>query len=106
MRRLQTGLILTLITVLLWRTTLSTQAAPLTAYSLPPGRTYDQAHDLGYIDWSGPVQYVYPPIAMAPPCRLRRAERFVDRVVPNGSPVWGMAGGPAVPSTGMSVTLR
>lgn len=38
---------------------LNTAAMPLYAYSLSEGRTYDQAHDTGYIDWSGPVQYVY-----------------------------------------------
>jgi len=31
---------------------------PLAALALPQGRTHDQAHDTGYIDWSGPVQYV------------------------------------------------
>lgn len=44
--------------LLLW-TSASTHAAPLAAYALPEGRTYDQAHNSGYIDWSGPVQYVY-----------------------------------------------
>lgn len=33
-------------------------ARPLGAVSLPEGRTYDQAHDAGYIDWKGRVQYV------------------------------------------------
>src|SRR5690606_4521167 len=42
----------------LW-TSASTHAAPLAAYSLPEGRTYDQAHDSGYIDWSGSAQYIY-----------------------------------------------
>ena len=37
----------------------TTQAAPLSAFVLAEGRTYDQAHETGYIDWSGPVQYVY-----------------------------------------------
>lgn len=37
----------------------STHAAPLSALVLTEGRTYDQAHDTGYIDWSGPVQYVH-----------------------------------------------
>ena len=32
---------------------------PNLALVLPEGRTYDQAHDTGYIDWSGPVGYVY-----------------------------------------------
>ncbi len=36
-----------------------TNAAPLAAVSLPEGRNYDQAHDSGYIDWSGPASYVY-----------------------------------------------
>lgn len=44
--------------LILW-TSAPTHAAPLAAYSLPEGRTYDQAHNSGYIDWSGPVQYVY-----------------------------------------------
>ena len=47
-----------LLVPLLW-TTVSTNAAPLAAIALQEGRTYDQAHDTGYIDWSGPVQYVY-----------------------------------------------
>lgn len=42
----------------LW-TSSSTHAAPLAAVALQEGRTYDQAHDSGYIDWSGSVQYVY-----------------------------------------------
>ena len=29
------------------------------ALALPDGRTWDQAHDAGLIDWSGPVQYEY-----------------------------------------------
>jgi hypothetical protein len=48
-----------IIAILLLWTTASTRAAPLAAYALPEGRTYDQAHNSGYIDWSGPVQYVY-----------------------------------------------
>ena len=59
MRRLQIGLVLSLIMVLLLQTTMSTQAAPLAAYALQEGRTYDQAHSSGYIDWSGSAQYVY-----------------------------------------------
>ncbi len=47
-----------LVILILW-TSASTHAAPLAAYALPEGRTYDQAHNSGYIDWSGPVQYVY-----------------------------------------------
>lgn len=48
-----------IIAILLLWTSASTRAAPLAAYALPEGRTYDQAHNAGYIDWSGPVQYVY-----------------------------------------------
>jgi hypothetical protein len=48
-----------IIAILLLWTSASTHAAPLAAYALPEGRTYDQAHNSGYIDWSGPVQYVY-----------------------------------------------
>jgi len=33
------------------------QAAPRYATALQEGRTYDQAHNTGYIDWSGSVQY-------------------------------------------------
>ena len=33
-------------------------ARPLYAVSLLEGRTYDQAHNSGYIDWSGNVQYI------------------------------------------------
>jgi hypothetical protein len=31
---------------------------PDLALALPEGRTYDQAHNTGYIDWTGPVGYV------------------------------------------------
>lgn len=31
---------------------------PNLALALPEGRTFDQAHNTGYIDWSGPVGYV------------------------------------------------
>ena len=43
------GIILFLPILFLW-TSASTHAAPLAAYSLPEGRTYDQAHNSGYID--------------------------------------------------------
>ena len=33
------------------------QPAPLFAIALPEGRTLDEGHDSGYIDWSGPVSY-------------------------------------------------
>ena len=59
MQRLRIGLIsLFLPAFLLW-TTASTSSAPLAAIALQEGRTYDQAHDTGYIDWGGPAQYVY-----------------------------------------------
>src|SRR5512140_1456059 len=32
---------------------------PALALALPDGRTWDQAHDAGLIDWFGPVQYQY-----------------------------------------------
>ena len=53
------GLISLILPVLLLWATGSTNAAPLAAIALQEGRTYDQAHDTGYIDWSGPAQYVY-----------------------------------------------
>ena len=59
MQRSRLMWILPILAILLLGTSASTRAAPLAAYSLPEGRTYDQAHNLGYIDWSGPVQYVY-----------------------------------------------
>jgi hypothetical protein len=39
-------------------TTAFGRARPNLALGLPEGRTYDQAHNTGYIDWSGPVGYV------------------------------------------------
>ncbi len=51
--------ILLLFPVLLWWRTTSTNATPLAAIALQEGRTHDQAHDAGFIDWSGPVRYVY-----------------------------------------------
>lgn len=48
-----------LIPILLLWVTLPSKAAPLAATALLEGRTYDQGHDAGYIDWSGTVQYVY-----------------------------------------------
>ena len=51
--------ILPILAILILWTSASTHAAPLMAYALPEGRTYDQAHNLGYIDWSGSAQYVY-----------------------------------------------
>lgn len=55
MLRVRIGLISILLPMLfLW-----TNAAPQAAIILQEGRTYDQAHDTGYMDWSGPAQYVY-----------------------------------------------
>lgn len=59
MRRVWIGSILFVLLAVLSGTVVSTRAAPLFALALPEGRTYDQAHNQGYIDWSGPVQYVY-----------------------------------------------
>ena len=59
MQRSRIGLISLILPVLLLWATGSTNAAPLAAIALQEGRTYDQAHDTGYIDWSGPAQYVY-----------------------------------------------
>lgn len=52
------GIILFVPIFFLW-TSAPTHAAPLAAVALQEGRTYDQAHDLGYIDWNGSAQYVY-----------------------------------------------
>jgi hypothetical protein len=59
MQRLRIGLISLILPVILLWTTVSAYAAPLAAIALQEGRTYDQAHDTGYIDWSGSAQYVY-----------------------------------------------
>ena len=53
------GLISSLLPVILLLTVSFTNAAPLSAIAMIEGRTYDQAHDTGYIDWSGSAQYVY-----------------------------------------------
>ena len=50
--------ILPILPILLLWTSASMHAAPLAAYALPEGRTYDQAHNSGYIDWNGSAQYV------------------------------------------------
>jgi hypothetical protein len=59
MKCVRIGLVSLLIPILFMGTTASTNAAPLAAMALQEGRTYDQAHDTGYIDWSGSAQYVY-----------------------------------------------
>ncbi len=59
MQRSRLMWILPILAILVLWTSASTHAAPLAAYALPEGRTYDQAHGSGYIDWSGSAQYVY-----------------------------------------------
>ncbi|MFT3892768.1 MAG: hypothetical protein QM730_14145 [Anaerolineales bacterium] len=59
MQRVRIALVFLILLVLFMWTNAPTYAAPLAATALQEGRTYDQAHDLGYIDWSGPVQYLY-----------------------------------------------
>ncbi len=59
MQRLRVGFISLILPIILLWTTASTNAAPLAAFALQEGRTYDQAHDTGYIDWSGSAQNVY-----------------------------------------------
>ena len=59
MQRVRIGLISSLLPVIILLTAAFTNAAPLSAIALNEGRTYDQAHDTGYIDWSGSAQYVY-----------------------------------------------
>jgi hypothetical protein len=36
----------------------SSLSRPLFALPLPEGRTLDEGHDLGFIDWGGPVGYI------------------------------------------------
>ena len=43
--------------LLLIQTAAFTNAVPPQTFALQEGRTYDQAHDLGYLDWNGPAQY-------------------------------------------------
>ncbi len=45
--------------LLLIQTAAFTNAVPPQAFALQEGRTYDQAHDMGYLDWNGPAQYFY-----------------------------------------------
>lgn len=59
MRRVRIVFISLLLPVLLLWATVPTNAAPHAAIALQEGRTYDQAHNIGYIDWSGSAQYVY-----------------------------------------------
>ncbi|MEK6750658.1 MAG: Ig-like domain-containing protein [Chloroflexota bacterium] len=58
MQRVRIGFISSLLSVIILLTAAFTNAAPLSAIAMNEGRTYDQAHDTGYIDWSGSAQYV------------------------------------------------
>ena len=58
MQRVKIGFISSLLSVIILLTAAFTNAAPLSAIAMNEGRTYDQAHDTGYIDWSGSAQYV------------------------------------------------
>ena len=58
MQRVKIGFISSLLSVIILLTAGFTNAAPLSAIAMNEGRTYDQAHDTGYIDWSGSAQYV------------------------------------------------
>jgi hypothetical protein len=59
MQRVRMVLIICLALVLPFWTTAFASILPPAAYVLNEGRTYDQAHDAGYLDWSGAAQYVY-----------------------------------------------
>src|SRR5574338_810926 len=59
MQRARVGLISFLLAGVILATMAFTNAAPPMATALIEGRTYEQAHDVGYIDWSGSMQYVY-----------------------------------------------
>ena len=59
MQRARISLISSLSLGLILMTSAFSNLRPLVAISLIEGRTYDQAHESGYIDWSGPVQYIY-----------------------------------------------
>lgn len=56
--RMKYPLLASLLLLLLLLTSNFVSARPLSAISLLEGRTYDQAHDTGYIDWNGTVQYI------------------------------------------------
>ena len=53
------GLVSLLLLGIILMTTAFTNAVPPMAIALVEGRTHDQAHDTGYLDWSGNIQYVY-----------------------------------------------
>ena len=61
------------------------------AYSLPEGRTCDQAHNTGYIDWSGSAQYVYITHRDGSSLPPEEGGAFCGSNVPNGSRGWAMA---------------
>ncbi|MCX7902865.1 MAG: hypothetical protein N2483_11460, partial [Burkholderiaceae bacterium] len=46
------------ILVLLFLSAFSQNPRPLFALPLPEGRTLDEGHDLGFMDWSGSVGYI------------------------------------------------
>jgi hypothetical protein len=56
--RMKYPLLACLLSLFLLLTSSLASARPLSAVSLLEGRTYDQAHDTGYIDWTGTVQYI------------------------------------------------
>ena len=58
MRSLKRSAIPIGLTLLFLLTTAFGRPRPNLATALPEGRTYDQAHNSGYIDWSGSVSYV------------------------------------------------
>lgn len=58
MQRIKIVSISFLLLVIILLTTAFNNAAPPSASALVEGRTYDQAHGTGYIDWSGTVGYV------------------------------------------------
>ncbi len=58
MSRLKISLLAFLVLIFLISTAF-TNAAPRSALNLLEGRMHDQAHNSGYIDWAGSVQYVY-----------------------------------------------
>lgn len=57
MLRLKSGFISFPLLLIVLVTTAFRNAVPLMAIALVEGRTHDQGHNLGYIDWSGPVTY-------------------------------------------------
>ena len=83
MRRLLMALTSLLVVLILLWTALPSHAAPLTAYALPEGRSYDQAHNLGYIDWSGSVQYVFITHRDGPSLPLEEGVIEEDLVISN-----------------------